>query len=87
MVKLTLQVQVDIDISYEESNTIREKFVSQYNVRELKFIPNTKELDIFEGNDIKFETVDQIVLQQIDTIESDIVDKTVLSNLYRDIII
>ena len=71
-------------ISYEEASFIREKFAEQYNVRELQLIP-IKEEEEFEGGEIQFESVDQIVLAQLDTIESNTVDKNILVDIYNSL--
>ena len=78
------RVKLDISISYEEANFIREKFAEQYNVRELQLIP-VKEEEEFEGGDISFESVDQIVIQQLETIESNSIDKQKLIDIYNSI--
>ena len=38
---LYLRVTLDIDISYEEANFIKENFSSQYDVREIALLPDT----------------------------------------------
>ena len=78
------RVKLDISISYEEANFIREKFAEQYNVRELQLVP-IKEEEEYEGGEITFESVNQIVLQQLDTIESNTIQKDVLINIYNSI--
>ena len=78
------RVKLDISISYEEANFIREKFAEQYNVRELQLLP-IKEEEEFEGGDIEFESVDQIVIQQLETIESQTVEKDKLIDIYQSI--
>jgi hypothetical protein len=77
------RVKLNISISYEEANFIREKFAEQYNVRELQLIPVKEEEQDFEGGEIKFESVDQIVISQLDTIESNTVEKELLINIYN----
>jgi predicted phosphodiesterase len=79
------RVKLDINISYEEANFIREKMAEQYGVRELQLIPIKEEQEEFEGGDIKFESVDQIVLTQLDTIESQTVSKQTLIDIYNGI--
>tara|TARA_B100001094_G_C18036847_1_gene722984 strand:- start:71 stop:991 length:921 start_codon:yes stop_codon:yes gene_type:complete len=78
------RVKLDISISYEEANFIREKFAEQYNVRELQLIP-VKEEEEFEGGEIQFESVNQIVLAQLDTIESNTINKDMLVEIYNSI--
>ena len=78
------RVKLDISISYEEANFIREKMAEQYQVRELQLIP-IKEEEEYEGGEIKFESVDQIVIQQLETIDSKTVDKQRLIDIYNNI--
>ena len=78
------RVKLDVSISYEEANFVREKFAEQYGVRELQLIP-IKEEEEFIGGEIEFESVDQIVVTQLDTIESNTVDKQTLIDIYNSI--
>ena len=78
------RVKLDISISYEEANFIREKMAEQYKVRELQLIP-IKEEEEYEGGEISFESVDQIVIQQLETIDSQQVDKQRLIEIYYSI--
>lgn len=77
------RVKLDIDISYEEANFIRENFSDQYNVREISLLPIKENQEEFEGGDIQFESVNQIVLSQLDTIESQTIKKDVLIDIYN----
>ena len=78
------RVKLDVSISYEEANFVREKFAEQYGVRELQLIP-IKEEEEFEGGEIEFESVDQIVITQLETIDSKTVDKEKLIDIYNSI--
>jgi DNA repair exonuclease SbcCD nuclease subunit len=84
--KMYLRVALDIDISYEEANFIKEKFISDYDVREITLIPEKKDMEISTDIDIqKFESVDQIVTSQIVAIESDKYDTNTLLSIYRNL--
>jgi DNA repair exonuclease SbcCD nuclease subunit len=78
------RVKLDISISYEEATFIKENFVNLYGVRELQLIP-VKEEEQYDGAEIKFESVDQIVLQQLDTLESNTIDKSILISIYNEL--
>lgn len=82
-----VRVHLDIDISYEEANFIRETLIPEHNLREMALIP--MKVDQFTNDiaigDLKFESVDQIVLDQIGAIESDFYDKKLLLDIYRNI--
>lgn len=82
--KMHLRVTLDIDISYEEASFIKEKFVSDYDIRELTLIPEKKEIEINNSIETQsFESVDQIVSNQLVNIESEAYDKNVLLEIYR----
>ena len=82
-----VRVNLDIDISYEEANFIKETFVEQYALREMALIPNKSagvEEDLAPG-EIKFESVDQIVTDQITNIESEFYDSKLLLKIYQNL--
>jgi DNA repair exonuclease SbcCD nuclease subunit len=82
-----VRVRLDIDISYEEANVIKETFVEQYKLREMALMPIQRtdhELDLAPG-EVKFESVDQIVTDQITKIESDHYDPKLLLDIYRSL--
>ena len=85
--RMHVRVNLDIEISYEEANFIKETFVSQYALREMVLIPNKLsgvEEDIAPG-EVKFESVDQIVVDQLTAIESDFYDKKLLLKIYQNL--
>jgi UDP-2,3-diacylglucosamine pyrophosphatase LpxH len=85
--KSHVRVNIDIDISYEEANFIKETFVGKYQLRELSLIPAKNEehaVDLAPG-EIKFESVDQIVSNQLTNIESDFYDPNLLIQIYREL--
>ena len=83
--KMHVRVNLDIEISYEEANFIKETFVKDYELREMSLIPNKSagvEEDLAPG-EIKFESVDQIVTDQLTNIESDFYDNRLLLKIYQ----
>ena len=81
-----LRVTLDLPISYEEENFIKETFMKDYECREISLIPNTQDEEINSNIDItKFESVDEIVAKEIEAIESDSFDKSKLLSIYRDL--
>ena len=81
-----LRVTLDKDVSYEEANFVKETFHSQYGCRELALIAE-KNLDLTQeySGDIKFESVDQIVSEQLLKIQSDTFDPALLLDIYRNL--
>jgi len=84
--KMHCRVTIDLPISYEEANFIKETFIPQYNLRELMLIPEKVEIDSnIQPVDINFESVDTIVMNQIEAIDSDAFDKSLLLNIYKNL--
>jgi len=85
--KMHIRVNLNIDISYEEASFIRETFVGKYNLRELTLIPVKKDImeSVAEPGELKFESVDTIVTNQLTSIESDHYDPKLLLEIYRDL--
>jgi hypothetical protein len=81
-----VRVHLDIDISYEEANFLRETFIPDHKLREMTLIP--MKLENTETNSIdglKFESVDQIIIDQINSIESKTFDKKLLLEIYNNL--
>jgi hypothetical protein len=82
-----VRVNLDIEISYEEANFIKETFVKDYELREMSLIPNKTagvDTDMAPG-EVKFESVDQIVTDQITNIESEFYDNRLLLKIYQNL--
>ena len=82
-----VRVELDIDISYEEANFIRDTFVKDYNLREMALIPvksSAVDTDMSPG-EVKFESVDQIVTDQLTNIESEFYDTKLLLKIYQNL--
>ena len=81
-----IRVKVDLDISYEEANFIKEHFAQNYDIRDLSLIPQKKEEHAQEvEGEIHFESVDQIVTNQLSKIESDTFENNVLIEIYHNL--
>jgi DNA repair exonuclease SbcCD nuclease subunit len=85
--KMHLKVHIDLPLSYEEANLVKETFINEHDIREISLIQDKTNLDgtIDDNPDQKFESVDQIVSEQLVNIESDQFDKKVLLEIYRNI--
>jgi DNA repair exonuclease SbcCD nuclease subunit len=83
--KMYLRVNLDIDISYEEANFIKESFIQEHDIREISLIQEKVSLDgtIDDSPDAKFESVDQIVTEQLVNIDSETIDSNKLLEIYR----
>ena len=84
--KSYFRVAIDLPLSYEEASFIKETFMKDGRVRELTLIPEKREHEI--NNDIEiqqFESIDQIVNNQISNIQSDSYDPKVLLAIYNNL--
>jgi DNA repair exonuclease SbcCD nuclease subunit len=85
--QMHVRVMLDVEVTYEELNFVKEEFIKKYDLRELSIMQDPKALteDANEGVEVQFESVDNIVLNQLATIESDSFDKELLRKLYQDL--
>ena len=84
--KQHLRIGIDINISYEEANFVRENFMTNYPIRELALVPEKKELDSAPDIDVRqFESVDEIVVNQIVNIDSKGYDPKRLLEIYNNL--
>jgi len=82
-----VRVHLDIDISYEEANYIKETLLPKHHLREMALIPvklEQHQLDLAPG-ELKFESVDQIIMDQISNIESQFYDQKLLLEIYKNL--
>ena len=85
--KMYFKVNLDIDISYEEANFLKETFIAEYDIREISLIQEKNNLEGTpdDSPDAKFESVDQIVTDQLVNIDSDAFDKKMLLDIYHNL--
>lgn len=84
--KMYLRVNLDIDVSYEEATYVKETFIEQYGCREITLIPQKQLEEINTNLDIaQFESVDQIVSNEIQAIDTDSFDKKLLLDIYNEL--
>jgi calcineurin-like phosphoesterase family protein len=84
--KTYARVNIDINISYEEATFIKEEMAKTYSVRELSLIQQRGEV-LTENTlgDVKFESVDQIVLSQIQNLDTQHYDTKLLIEIYNNL--
>ena len=81
-----VKVNLDIDISYEEANFIKETFNNSYGLREISLIP-IKDQEFADDNleAISFSSIDTIISEQITAIESDFYNPGILMQIYNEL--
>jgi DNA repair exonuclease SbcCD nuclease subunit len=85
--KMHCRVTIDLPITFEEANFIKETFMPQYKLRELMLIQEKVEVESANAQpvDLQFESVDTIVMNQITAIDSDTYDKKLLMEIYSNL--
>jgi len=85
--KMHLKVNLDIDISFEEANFIKETFMIDHDIREISLIQDKSNLEgTYEDNpDAIFESVDQIVSDQLLSLDNGQYNKTTLIEIYNNL--
>ena len=82
--KMYLRVTLDLPVSYEEANFLKETFISQYKCREITLVPQKQVEEISTDLDIsQFESVDQIVSKEIAELDTNNFDKKMLLDIYN----
>jgi len=77
---------MDVEINFEESTFIKETFIDTYGLRELSLQPVMGEMEDGEIEEIsKIQSVDQIVHDQINKINSDAYDAGKLIEIYNNL--
>lgn len=84
---LHVRVNLDIDISYEESSFIREELMPKYKLREMSLIPMKLDIgqDDTDYTNLQFESVDSIIIGQIEQLQQGSFDKQLLLDIYRNL--
>jgi DNA repair exonuclease SbcCD nuclease subunit len=84
--KMYLRVTIDLPISYEEAQYVKEMFIRDHGCREITLIPQKQIEEITTNLDIsKFESVDEIVSKEIEAIDSDSFNKKLLLDIYHEL--
>jgi len=73
-----------LPISYEEASFIKETFINNYGCREITLIPQKQLEEMSTELDIaQFESVDQIVSNEIAQLDTNNYDKSMLLQIYN----
>ena len=81
-----LRVTLDLPISYEEAQFIKETYINNHGCREITLIPSQQDEEIHTDIDIStFESVDEIVTKEISAIDSENYDKRILLGIYDEL--
>lgn len=81
------RINVDVQMSYEEAQFLKESFVKTYDADSIKFIQKSQEVEETEWDGkVEFLSVDQIVIDGLSSLdEESIYDKNKLIAIYNDL--
>jgi hypothetical protein len=81
------KIQVDVDMSHEDSMFLKQLFENQLGVRDISFLNSGNQMDqqVLPDGKINFESVDTIVLSHLNSIESTSMQKQTLIDIYQSI--
>lgn len=82
----------DVPLSFEESTYLRQQFIDKYNLREFT-LEESKEINAalkdtqtsIDPDNVELDSVDDLVVQMLDDIESDHIDNNMLVDIYKRI--
>ena len=82
-----VRINLDIPVSYEEANFIREELMPKYRLREVSLIPSKQNLEDDQTNyeNTTFESVDAIIQSQIAELQDGAFDKQLLLQIYQNL--
>lgn len=83
--KLTARCTLDIDISYEEAQLIKETFVASHKLRKIELIHAPRDSGALQefNEDVVFQSVDQIVVDGLMSVQSQSMKPERLVEIYR----
>lgn len=84
--KLTARCTLDIDISYEEAQVIKDTFIKDYGLRKIELLHNPREtIDEAISDGLAFQSVDQIVIDGLNSLQGDILSSRKLVEIYKQL--
>jgi len=83
--KTYVRATLDIPIDFDDANFIRDTLTELFNLREFTFLPKKREQDLLEvdAQDTDFESVDSVVIGQLQTVDSKVFDSNLLISIYQ----
>ncbi len=84
--KLTARVTLDLDISFEEAQVVRDEYISRYGLRKIELVhPGKKNMEQEFTGEVTFQSVDQIVIDGLLSVQSDNFRPSKLVDIYRNL--
>lgn len=80
---------IDVPISYEESSFLKQKFIDDFQLREFAMEESQDITDALKGDvvvlsdDVKLDSVDDLVIQMINSIDTPHIETSMLTSIYQ----
>lgn len=82
--KMTVRASMDVSISFEESQFIKEELIKKYSLRKLELVPVGTSVEIQNFSEpTTFQSVDQIVTEGLLSVQSKTIKPEMLVEIYR----
>ena len=84
--KVTARVTADVDLTYEETTFLKDTLMSQYKCRDIVLTSVARDDTEFEfSEDVEFQSVDQIVIEGLTSVESPSISSETLIEMYASL--
>jgi DNA repair exonuclease SbcCD nuclease subunit len=84
--KLTARVTLDLDISFEEAQVVRDEYIKRYSMRKIELVhQGKKNMEQEFSGEVIFQSVDQIVIEGLLSVQSDNFKPERLVEIYRNL--
>jgi|SRR5476651_2268237 len=80
------RISIDCDISYEEAQFVKDTFVAQFGARKIDLVPmNKEEADQEFDDNVIFQSIDQIVIEGLNSVQSTGISSKTLVDIYKSL--
>lgn len=79
------KITVDVDIDFEQSQDLKEMLLTEYNARDISFIPPRQTEEQKYDEEVEFLSVDQIVVDGLKQIDSTTINNDLLIKIYNEL--
>ncbi len=86
--KMTVRASVDVPLLYEEAQELRDMLVQTYDLRKIELMQHQTNNEVAEQtmtDNVEFQTVDQMVIEGLMSVESNGLSKDRLIEIYRSL--
>ena len=86
--KSYIRASIDVDLTYEEAQYIKDVFVKQFDARKIDLVPINKGLEAdgdFDDSAV-FQSIDQIVVEGLKAVQSGGISNDTLIEIYRGLV-